>query len=312
MANTTVNDEVSKQAKRSLDLMTVLAFLAIYILWGTTFLAIRIAVHEVPPLFAAGTRFFTAGVLLYGFVRLRGTARPTRLEWRNLAVIGLVMFVAEYGPLFWAEKYLSSGVTSILAATIPLITIALEMLAFRMLPFRWSLLGATLLGFFGVGVLVMPGSRDVAHDIPLVPCVAVLLGSVGWGLGSVLQRRMKMPESRPLTSGAAMMLGGGGLLALSGLFGELHPFPHVSVRAALALAYLILCGSLLAFTAFVWLLGRMPASKISSYAYVNPVVAVALGYFVAGEELSAHTLIGAALVLVSVFLILRYSRPAKA
>ncbi len=313
MANMTVSDETSKQAKISLDLMTVLAFLAIYILWGTTFLAIRIAVHEVPPLFAAGTRFFTAGVLLYGFLRLRGTARPTRLEWRNLAVIGLVMFVAEYGPLFWAEKYLTSGVTSILAATIPLITIALEMLVFRMLPFRWSLLGATLLGFFGVGVLVMPGgSGDVAHDIPLVPCVAVLLGSVGWSLGSVLQRRMKMPESRPLTSGAAMMLGGGGLLALSGMFGELHPLPHVSVRAALALAYLILCGSLLAFTAFVWLLGRMPASKISSYAYVNPVVAVALGYFVAGEELSAHTLIGAALVLVSVFLILRYSRPAKA
>lgn len=309
MGNTTVSNEASKQAQSSLDLTTVLAFLAIYILWGTTFLAIRIAVHEVPPLFAAGVRFFTAGVLLYGFMRLRGTARPTRLEWRNLAVIGLVMFVAEYGPLFWAEKYLTSGVTSILAATIPLITIALEMLAFRMLPFRWSLLGATLLGFFGVGVLVLPGSSG---NVALVPCVAVLLGGTGWCLGSVLQRRMKLPESRPLTSGAAMMLGGGGLLVLSGLFGELHPFPHVSLRAALALAYLITCGSLLAFTAFVWLLGRMPASKISSYAYVNPVVAVALGYFVAGEQLSAHTLIGAAIVLVSVFLILRYSRLAKA
>ncbi len=279
-----------------------MAFLAIYVLWGTTFLAIRVAVLEVPPLFAAGARFFTAGVLLYGFMRLRGKARPTALEWRNLAVIGLLMFVVEYGPLFWAEKYLTSGVTSILAATVPLITIVLEMVVLRQQAFRWSLLGATVLGFCGVGVLMLPSG---AKNVALVPCVAVLLGTTGWCLGSVLQRQMKLPDSRPLTSGAAMMLGGGGLLVLSGLFGELHPFPHLSLRAALALGYLITCGSLLAFTAFVWLLGRMPASEISSYAYVNPVVAISLGYFVAGEHVGGRTLVGAVLVLVSVFLILR-------
>jgi drug/metabolite transporter (DMT)-like permease len=309
MPDTQVSVEQSASGKTLLDLRVVMAFLAIYVLWGTTFLAIRIAVHEVPPLFAAGARFFTAGVLLYGFMRLGGKARPTRLEWRNLALIGLVMFVAEYGPLFWAEKYLTSGLTSILAATIPLITIALEMLAFRMLPFRWSVLGATLLGFIGVGVLVLPGSGGY---VPLIPCIAVLLGGTGWCLGSVLQRRLQLPDSRPLTSGATMMLGGAGLLLLSGIFGELYPFPHISLRAALALAYLILCGSLLAFTAFVWLLGRMPASKISSYAYVNPVVAIALGYFVAGEQVTARTLVGAVLVLVSVFLILRSNKTAKA
>lgn len=309
MANTAVSAGAPSSSTRSFDLRVVMAFLAIYVLWGTTFLAIRIAVHEVPPLFAAGVRFFTAGVLLYVFTRLRGTAGPTRLEWKNLAVIGLVMFVAEYGPLFWAEKYLTSGLTSILAATVPLITIALEMLVFHMQPFRWGVMGATLLGFFGVGVLVLPNSGG---NVALVPCLAVLLGSVGWALGSVLQRRMKMPASRPLTSGGAMMLGGAGLLMLSGMFGELHPFPHVSLRAALALGYLITCGSLLAFTAFVWLLGRMPASKISSHAYVNPVVAVALGYFIAKEQLTGRTLVGAAIVLVSVFLILRANRPATA
>ena len=309
MANTAVSAGAPSSSTRSFDLRVVMAFLAIYVLWGTTFLAIRIAVLEVPPLFAAGVRFFTAGVLLYVFTRLRGTAGPTRLEWKNLAVIGLVMFVAEYGPLFWAEKYLTSGLTSILAATIPLITIALEMLVFHMQPFRWGVMGATLLGFFGVGVLVLPNSGG---NVALVPCLAVLLGSVGWALGSVLQRRMKMPASRPLTSGGAMMLGGAGLLMLSGMFGELHPFPHVSLRAALALGYLITCGSLLAFTAFVWLLGRMPASKISSHAYVNPVVAVALGYFIAKEQLTGRMLVGAAIVLVSVFLILRANRPATA
>ena len=212
------------------------------------------------------------------------------------------MFVGDYGPLFWAEKYLASGVASVLAATVPLITIALEMLAFRQQPFRWSFLGATLLGFVGVSVLMLP---DRAHGIPLVPCIAVLLGTAGWCLGSVLQRQMKLPESRPVTSGGAMILGGGLLLLLSAGFGELRPFPHISLRAALALGYLITCGSLLAFTAFVWLLARMPASKVSSYAYVNPVVAIGLGYFVAGEVITTRILLGAALVLVSVFLILR-------
>lgn len=309
MPNTQVSTELPSTGRRSFDLRVIMAFLAIYILWGTTFLAIRIAVHEVPPLFAAGVRFFTAGVLLYSFMRLRGKTAPTLLQWRNLALIGLVMFVAEYGPLFWAEKYISSGLTSILAATIPLITIALEMFAFRIQPFRWSILAETLLGFLGVGVLMLPNGKS---SVALLPCIAILLGSVGWCLGSILQREMKLPESRPLTSGATMMLGGAGLLLLSALFGEMHPFPHISVRAALALCYLITCGSLLAFTAFVWLLGRMPASRISSYAYVNPVVAVALGYFILGEQITARTLIGAALVLTSVFLILRSNKPSKA
>jgi drug/metabolite transporter (DMT)-like permease len=125
----------------------------------------------------------------------------------------------------------------------------------------------------------------------------------------VLNRSLDLPESRPLTSGAAMMLGGGMLLVLSAFFGELHPLPHVSIRAGLALLYLIVCGSLLGFTAFVWLLARMPATRVSSHAYVNPVVAVALGYFIAGEIITPRTVIGTALVLASVFLILRKKRP---
>jgi drug/metabolite transporter (DMT)-like permease len=129
-------------------------------------------------------------------------------------------------------------------------------------------------------------------------------------LGSVLNRSLDLPESRPLTAGAAMMLGGGMLLALSASFGEMHPLPHVSIRAAWALLYLIVCGSLLGFTAFVWLLARMPATRISSHAYVNPVVAVALGYFVAGEVITTRTQIGTALVLASVVLILRKEKAA--
>jgi len=309
MTNTQVSEEKSLH-RSTFDLRVVLAFLAIYILWGTTFLAIRVAVREVPPLFAAGTRMFLAGVILFVFMWMRGATLPTKQQWRSLFLMGSLMFVLDYGLLFWAEKYVPSGIAAVLSATVPLMTIAFEMVVFRMQPFRWSLVCAVLLGFCGVGVLMMP---DPHQALPILPCLAILLGTSGWCLGTVLSRRLVLPESRPVTSGSAMMIGGAILLLLSGAFGELHPFPHVSRSAALALSYLITCGSLLAFTAYVWLLGRMPASKVSSYAYVNPVVAVALGYFVAGEPITTHVVTGAALVLISVFLILRKDRrPAKA
>jgi drug/metabolite transporter (DMT)-like permease len=307
MTSTTVSRPSASSTHRGFDIRVILAFFAIYVLWGTTFLAIRIAVEEVPPLFAAGCRFFVAGVVLYGFMRVKGQPGPHAKQWRSLALIGLLMFVAEYGPLFWAEKYVPSGVTSVLAATLPLITLVLEMVVFRQQPLQWRLLGATLLGFGGVGVLLLPSG---GQHFGLLPCLAIFGGGVAWALGSVLNRSLDLPESKPLTSGAAMMLGGGGLLALSAMFGELHPLPHVSLRAGLAILYLIVFGSLLGFTAFVWLLGRMPATRVASHAYVNPIVAVALGYFVAGEIVTVRMLIGASIVIVSVFLILRKDKAA--
>ena len=302
MANTMVSEPPAGTPAKSLDIRYFLAFFAIYVLWGTTFLAIRIAVQEVPPLFAAGTRFFIAGVLLYGFMRFRGHPPPTRTQWRSLTILGLLLFVAEYGPLFWAEKYVPSGIASVLEATLPLITMVLETLVFRRHRFHWRLLAAILLGFCGIGALMLPNADQ---RFGIVPCLAILAGATAWSLGSVLTRSFDLPSSRGLTSGAAMFLGGGMLLILSPVFGELHPLPHVSLRAGLALGYLIVCGSLLGFTAFVWLLARMPATRVSSHAYVNPVVAVALGYFVAGERVTIRTLLGTALVLASVVLILR-------
>lgn len=305
MAFSAVIKPDTSPASGSFKVRMVLAFLAIYVLWGTTFLAIRIAVEELPPLFAAGARFFTAGVVLYVLMRFKGQARPAAIQWRNLAILGLLMFVAEYGPLFWAEKYVPSGVASVLAATLPLITLALEMVILRKQQFRRALLFSTVLGFCGVGVLLLPHREQ---HFGLLPCLAILAGATTWSLGSVLSRSMELPASRPLTAGAAMMLGGGTLLALSAAFGEMHPLPHISLRAGLALLYLIVFGSLLAFTAYVWLLAHMPATRVASHAYVNPIVAVALGYFVAGEAVTLRTLAGTALVLTSVFLILR---PAK-
>jgi drug/metabolite transporter (DMT)-like permease len=297
-----VSTAVIDKGHQSYRTRMLLSFFAIYVLWGTTFLAIRIAVEEIPPLLAAGARFFIAGVVLYGFMRAKGEAKPTLIQWRSLTIMALLMFVAEYGPLFWAEKYVPSGVVSVLAATLPIITLILEMLILRQQRMRPMLALAVLIGFSGVAVLLMPGGTQ---HIALIPCLAILAGATTWSLGAVLTRSMELPRSRPTTAGAAMMVGGAMLLALSAGFGEMHPFPHVSTRAVLAMLYLIIFGSLLAFTAFVWLLGHMPATRVSSHAYVNPIVAVALGYFAAGEIITWRIIGGSLLVLVSVFLILR-------
>ena len=303
MTDSTVTIRAEDKGSQSYRIRLFLSFFAIYILWGTTFLAIRIAVEELPPLFAAGARFFTAGILLYAFMRVKGETAPTPKQWRSLTIMALLMFVAEYGPLFWAEKYVPSGVVSVLAATLPILTLIIEMLILRQQRMRPMLAIATVLGFLGVAILLIPGGKQ---HLALVPCLAVLAGATTWSLGSVLTRSMNLPRSRPITAGAAMMLGGAMLLALSAGFGEMHPFPHITLRAAAALLYLIVFGSLLAFTAFVWLLAHMPATRVSSHAYVNPIVAVALGYFMAGEIITTRILAGTALVLISVFLILRH------
>jgi drug/metabolite transporter (DMT)-like permease len=305
MSDLTVIDPAISTSAGSFRLRLGLAFFAIYFLWGTTFLAIRIAVEELPPLFAAGARFFTAGVVLYAFMRFKGQSRPTPIQCRNLTIMALLMFVAEYGPLFWAEKYVPSGIVSVLAATIPLLTLVLEMIVLRKQRFRWTVVVSTLLGFAGVGILMLGGN---GQTFGLIPCFAILGGTVSWSLGSVLTRSMDLPKSRPLTAGASMLLGGAMLLLLSAAFGELHPLPHISLRAAGALLYLIVFGSLLAFTAFVWLVGHMSATRVSSHAYVNPIVAVALGYFFANEPVTMRTISGTALVLLSLFLILRPAR----
>lgn len=305
MGSTAVTRAQANVPPKLFDLRVVLAFFAIYVFWGGSFLAIRVAVLEVPPLFAAGLRFFVAGVLLYAFMRFRGRPRPTGSQWRSLAVIALLMFVAEYGPLFWAEKYVPSGIASVLEATVPLIIMALETWVFRRHRLHWPLLAAVLLGFCGVSILLFHNS---GQQFGMLPCLAILAGAVTWSLGAVLNGSLDMPDSKPLASGGAMMLGGAMLLLLSASFGELHPFPHISLRVGVAMVYLIVCGSLLGFTAFVWLLARMPATRVASHDYVNPVVAVALGYFVAGEIITARTLIGTALVLASVILILRKER----
>jgi drug/metabolite transporter (DMT)-like permease len=198
-----------------------------------------------------------------------------------------------------------SGVTSVLEATLPLLTLALEVFVLRRQTFSLSLLIAVALGFGGIGLMLF---RNSGQQFAVLPCLVILGGSASWSLGSVLTRSLTLPSSRVLTAGAEMLLGGVGLLILSVASGELHSLHGVPAKAIWAVLYLIVAASLVAFTAYVWLLGRKSATLVSSHAYVNPIVAILLGHFLGGEVITARTLEGAAIVILSVALTLR---PAK-
>ncbi len=282
-------------------ILTIFAFAAIYLLWGSTYLAIRIAVATVPPLFAAGTRFSFAGAVLFFWALARGGALPSRIEWRNLAILAVFLFLIAYAGVFWAEKSMPSGIVSVLVATIPIWTALLQICVLRKESFRWSLAASIALGLAGVAVLVF----DPGTSLALAPCLAVLLSEVSWSTGTVLSKVFVLPKNMLINSGAQMLLGGLMLLISAALFGELRPFPSVSLRAALAILYLAVAGSIVAFTAYMWLLHRMRATAVTSYAYVNPVVALLLGHWFGNEALGIRTLVGAALVLLSVVVVVR-------
>jgi len=281
--------------------LTLLAFSAIYLIWGSRFLAIRLSVETVPPLFAASLRFILPGGLLYVWARAHGETKPSRLEWRNVAVQAALLFLISYGGLFWAEKTIPSGIASILIATVPAWTALLQVCLLRKESFRWSLPAGIGLGLAGVAVLTFtPGAR-----LNINACLVLLAAQVSWSLGTVLSKVLVLPKSMLINSGAQMLVGGWMLLICSYLLGELRPLPHIALRAGLAILYLAIAGSIIAFTSYVWLLRRMRATAVTSYAYVNPVVALLLGHWFGKKALGIHTLVGAALVLLSVIVVVR-------
>lgn len=291
--------------------LTIAAFVAVYVLWGSTYFAIRVAVAIVPPFFAAGVRFVLAGLLLLVYVFSRRSAMPSRKQWRSLTISAAILFVPSYGGLFWAEKTVPSGIASAMVATIPVWMALIEVFFLRQLRLQWQLLASFLCGMGGVSILTLRGTAGGAHS--LLPYLVMMVTQVTWSIGTLLTKNMQLPASKPLVAGAQMTIGGTFLLLISGVSGELHPFPHVTMEAAAAILYLTIAGSVVAFTAYIWLLDHLPATTVSSYAYVNPVVAIALGYWFGHEVLDWRVFTGTALVLAGVALILntRKSGPAK-
>jgi drug/metabolite transporter (DMT)-like permease len=283
----------------------LLAFATIYLVWGSTFLAIRVGVREVPPFLLAGMRCLVAGAALYGWMRVRGAPAPAAREWRSAAWIALLIFVFNYGLVFWAEQRVPSGITAVMMASIPAFMALSEILILRTQRMSARLAVALLIGIGGVAVLVsrVPGFREVPIDP--AGASALMVGAISWSVASALTRKLPLPEAKAMSSGAQLLIGGALLTLTSAAFGEFRGFHITSVSrsAWLALAYMTVAGSLIAFTAYVWLLHHESPTKVGTYAYVNPVIAVLLGYFLGGEALGLRTILGTLLVLVSVVVI---------
>ncbi|HSB54749.1 MAG TPA: EamA family transporter [Gemmatimonadales bacterium] len=291
------------------------AFAAIYVVWGSTYLAIRVLVSAVPPLLASGSRFLTAGSLLYAWARLRGAPAPRRESWAPAVMLGGLFFLIGNGGISWAETRLPSGLTALLAATSPLFTAVFTSArgGWHRPPFRVGL--GILVGLGGVALLVAPGEFiGGAHADP-VAALAITVAAMGWAAGSVVSHGLRVDPS-PAIATAMKMITGGVLLLGAGLaFGEgAEVVPgRITPGTIFAWGYLIVFGSLIGFSAFTYLLRVSTPQKVSTSAYVNPLVAVFLGWALLGEAVTARTLLGAAIIVGGVMLIrLREMEPGEA
>jgi drug/metabolite transporter (DMT)-like permease len=289
--------------RRPDPLPLLLAFAAIYFVWGSTFLAIRFAVQTLPPLLTMGTRHLAAGGLLFLWLRLRGEPLPEPRLWRPAIFSGAFCFLGCHGLLAWAEKTVPSGLAALLSATLPVWMILLARVLGQESELRLKVIGGITLGFLGVAVLV-PFQTGAGQGIPWTS-LAIIVCEIFWAIGAIFSRGVK-GRVPPATFAAMQMLCGGVLLwALGLILGEasqLHA-GSFTARSVLSLAYLILFGSLITFTAYVWLLQVCSPALVSTHSYVNPVVAIFCGWALGGEPLTTRTLAGTAMILASVALV---------
>jgi drug/metabolite transporter (DMT)-like permease len=282
-----------------------LAFAAIYIIWGSTYLAIRMVVESMPAFFSAGIRFVIAGALLFALLRVRGVAFPSRSQWRHACVTGTLLLLGGNGLVVWAERSLSSGRAALLVALAPVWFATLEWLR----PGGKRPEPKTVIGIMVglLGVLTLVGGRDggASHENTLSGALAVIVAGISWAGGSLYNKHSHAGGSHWMNAAAQMLCGGAALLVVGSVLGE--PFHTewslITLRSTLALVYLVIFGSWIGFSAYVWLLKVSTPGKVSTYAYVNPVIAVFLGWAVLHESVTAQTLWGALVILVGVIII---------
>ena len=282
----------------------IAAFASIYLVWGSTYLAIRYAVETIPPFVMGGTRFLISGALLYAWSRSRGARPPTMRQWRNATIAGAFLLLGGNGGVVWAEQTVPSGLTALLVSILPFWLVIIEWARPPRRRPSGAVLTGLVVGFIGLVVLIGPGDIG-ANGVSLVGAIVLILASLSWAIGSFWSRDADMPDSGLLTTGMEM-LGGGALLFLAGVIaGELRSFDVAAVSTAswIGWVYLIVFGSLIGFTSYIWLLDKVSPARLGTYAYVNPVVAVVLGWAIAGETLSLRTGVAAVIVICAVALI---------
>lgn len=278
------------------------AFAAVYVIWGSTYLGIRFAIETIPPFLMAGTRFLIAGAMLYGWARMGGAPRPRRVHWRSAAIIGALLLLGGNGGVTWGEQHIASGLAALLVATVPIWIAALDWLRPGGTRPDAPVIAGLLLGFAGIVLLVGPGNLAGGGGSSLLGSLVVVGAAFTWALGSLYSKRAPLPGDALQGIGMEMLMGGALLWVagtLTGEWGQLN-LGAISLRSGLALAYLTLFGSLVGFTAYVWLLRTVPPAQAATYAYVNPVVAVFLGWALAGEALTPLTLAAAAIIIAGV------------
>ncbi|RPJ44767.1 MAG: EamA family transporter [Candidatus Latescibacterota bacterium] len=291
------------------------ALIALYVIWGSTYLAIRFAVETIPPFLSAGIRFFVSGVVLLAWRRAAGDPMPTARQWRSEALVGVLLLLGGNGLVSYAEKRIASGVAALIVGTVPLWLVLLEAIRPRgTKPGRRSLAGLAV-GF--AGVLILVGPRELTGgraSFDGVGIGAVMLASLLWSIGSIYSRTAAHPSAALVGPGAQMLAGSAALFVVSAAIGEFGDFRPGSVagRSWAGLAYLIAFGSLVGYVSYVWLLRNAPVSLVATYAYVNPLVAILLGATLASEPLTPRIALAAAIIIGSVVLTNSRARPRTA
>jgi len=297
---------------------TWVSLLLIYIIWGSTYLAIRFAVETIPPLLMAATRFLVPGIILYAWQRLKGEDKPTLKEWKSTGIIGLLLMLGGNGGVTWAEQYLPSGLAALIIGSVPLWIIVINMVVHRDQAHPKSIIIGAVIGFLGIALLIGPDQFiNSSPRVNLFAIIALLLAAFFWSLGSIYSRTAIMHKSPLMANSMEFLTGGMGLLLSGLLIGEGSHFhlQAITLKSVLSLSYLIIFGSLIGFVAYTWLLRNAPISLVSTYAYVNPVIAIFIGNWLANEPLNLRIIISALVIISSVFMIntltLRSSRSKK-
>jgi drug/metabolite transporter (DMT)-like permease len=287
-----------------MSLRRLLAYGAIYFLWGGSFLGIREVVAVVPPFFAAGFRFTLAGLLLVVYSYWRGKTEMPRGSWRGVALLGFIMFTLMYAALFWGEIRVPSGIAAVISAMIPVWIFIGELAILRSQKATILSVVGIVLGFAGVVVLAWQASGS-GGSVSTLAMLVLIGGTLCWAGGTVWSRRLTLPKPQTLNAGWQMAIGGGLLLVLSALTGEFRRMPRATTLLQPvilgSMAYLVIAASIVAFTAYVWLIAHEPATRVASYAYVNPVIALLAGALLAGEHLTVFQGVGVLFVLAGVF-----------
>src|ERR1035437_7165891 len=293
---------------RAYSIQLALAFVAIYIIWGSTYLAIRYAVETIPPLVTAGIRHSIAGTILLAWAWARGF-RPTRAHWLSGLVVGALFFLIGHGTLHWAEQYVGSGLAALLIATEPMFILVL---AWSMGQQKISRLSALGLGLAVLGVATLTGVELTVKGSSLLALMAVLVGSLAWSAGVVISPKLSLPSDALGRTAPPTLCGAVMLLAAAALTGEFHAthWAGISSKSILGLAYLIVFGSVVAFTAYTWLLQRCPPALVATHTYANPVVAVFLGWLLASEPLTIRVVLASVAILGAIILIRRGEQTA--